>query len=90
MNEEKNIDDILKDAFMDECNGVIEYLDMSKMTSDKYPNKGYAQIFRDIAREERIHKNHIKDIIKDMGVEMTEEMQTADKDSEETFEKSFC
>lgn len=85
-----NIEDVLKEAFLDECNGVIEYIEISETVGNKYPNKGYAQIFRDISREERLHKNHLKDIIEDMGFEMTDEMKESDNKSEEVFRSNFC
>lgn len=85
-----NIEDALKDAFIDECKGVIEYIEMSEKVGSKYPNKGYSQIFRDISQEERIHKNHLKDIIVDMGIEMTDDMKASDSESEEAFKSYFC
>ena len=65
----KSVDEFeqkLKDAFCDECNGVIEYNDLAKEAAEKFPNSGYDQIFKDIAREENVHKNHIKSILIDM------------------------
>lgn len=88
--DEKTMADALTDAFADECNGISEYIEMSKMAQEQYPNKAYAQIFRDIAREEHTHKNHIKDIMLDAGIEMTDRMKEADSEAEEVFKSYFC
>ena len=90
MGKDDEMIEMLKNQFLDECNGVVDYLNIAKDAKTKYPDKGYAQIFRDISREERTHKNHLKDILVDMGVEMTDEMKTADANSEEVYKSSFC
>ena len=89
MENEKTIDEVLCDAFADECHGITEYCKMSKKAEQEYPGKAYAQILRDIAREERVHKNHLKDIMHDAGIAMTDEMKSADKEAEEEY-RSFC
>lgn len=77
----------LKDAFCDECNGVIEYNNLAKEAAEKYPHSGYGQIFRDIAKEENIHKNHIKSILIDMGVAIDDSMCKLEGSAEETSQK---
>lgn len=77
----------LKDAFCDECNGVIEYNNLAKEAMDKYPHLGYSQIFRDIAKEENIHKNHIKSILIDMGVAIDDSMCKLEGSAEESSQK---
>ena len=62
----------LVDQFADECEGVVDYLKLSK-----------------IAKEERVHRNHIKAILKDLNVTFTDEMNKMDVESEEAFDKSF-
>lgn len=77
----------LKDAFCDECNGVIEYNNLAKEAMDKYPHSGYGQIFRDIAKEENMHKNHIKSILIDMGVAIDGSMCKLEGNAEESNQK---
>lgn len=89
--EEKTTDlkEVLVDQFLDECKGTKEYLELSEMAGHKYPNTPYAQILKDIAKEERVHKNHIKAILKDMCVTFTNEMDKADTEAETAFKDSF-
>lgn len=90
--EEDKITDLkeaLVNQFLDECKGTEDYLKLSEMASHKYPNTPYAQILRDIAKEEHVHKNHIKAILKDMCVTFTDEMDKADTESEMAFNNSF-
>lgn len=77
----------LKDAFCDECNGVIEYNNLAKEAAEKYPHSGYGQIFGDIAKEENIHKNHIKSILIDMGVAIDDSMRKLEGSAEESSQK---
>ena len=77
----------LKDAFCDECNGVIEYNNLAKEAAEKYPHSGYGQIFRDIAKEENVHKNHIKSILIDMGVTIDDSMCKLEGSAEEASQK---
>ena len=77
----------LKDAFCDECNGVIEYNNLAKEAAEKYPHSGYGQMFRDIAKEENIHKNHIKSILIDMGVAIDDSMCKLEGNAEEANQK---
>lgn len=77
----------LKDAFCDECNGVIEYNNLAKEAAEKYPHSGYGQIFRDIAKEENMHKNHIKSILIDMGVAIDDSMCKLEGSAEESSQK---
>lgn len=77
----------LKDAFCDECNGVIEYNNLAKEAAEKYPNAGYAQLFKDIAKEEHLHKNHIKSILIDMGVAIDDSMCKLEGSAEESRQK---
>ena len=77
----------LKDAFCDECNGVIEYNNLAKEAAEKFPHSGYGQIFRDIAKEENIHKNHIKSILIDMGVAIDDSMCKLEGNAEEANQK---
>ena len=77
----------LKDAFCDECNGVIEYNNLAKEAAEKFPNSGYGQIFRDIAKEENVHKNHIKSILIDMGVAIDDSMCKLEGSAEEVSQK---
>ena len=46
-----------------------------------YPNTGYAYILKGIAKEEGIHKNHLKSILQDMGVEIDCSMKTAEEEA---------
>ena len=89
--EEKAVDlkEALINQFFDECKGTKEYFDLSKMAGHEYPNTSYAQILRDIAREEHVHKNHIKEILKDMCVTFTDEMNKADSEAEMAFKDLF-
>lgn len=89
--EDKPMDlkEALVDQFIDECEGVVDYLKFSKIAKEKYPNCPYAQILKDIAKEERVHRNHIKAILKDLNVTFTDEMDKMDAESEEAFDKSF-
>ena len=77
----------LKDAFCDECNGVIEYNELAKEAAEKYPHSGYGQMFRDIAKEENVHKNHIKSILIDMGVAIDDSMCKLERSAEEASQK---
>ena len=77
----------LRDEFCDECNGVIEYTELAKEAAEKFPNSGYDQIFKDIAREENIHKNHIKSIMLDMGVTIDDSMCKLERSAEEASQK---
>ena len=90
--EEEKITDLkeaLVNQLLDECKGTKEYLELSEMAGHKYPNTPYAQILKDIAREERVHKNHIKAILKDMCVTFTDEIDKADAEAETAFKDSF-
>ena len=90
--EEEKITDLkeaLVNQFLDECKGTEEYLELSEMASHKYPNTPYAQILKDIAKEEHVHKNHIKAILKDMCVTFTDKMDKADTESEMAFNNLF-
>lgn len=89
--EDKPMDlkEALVDQFTDECEGVVDYLKLSEFAKEKYPNCPYAQILKDIAKEERVHRNHIKAILKDLNVTFTDEMNKMDAESEEAFDKSF-
>lgn len=90
--EEEKVTDLkeaLVNQFLDECKGTEEYLELSEMAGHKYPSTPYAQILKDIAREERVHKNHIKAILKDMCVTFTDEMDKADTEAEAAFMDSF-
>lgn len=77
----------LKDTFCDECNGVIEYNSLAKEAAEKYPHSGYGQMFRDIAKEEHLHKNHIKSILIDMGVAIDNSMCKLEGSAEEASQK---
>lgn len=90
--EEEKVTDLkeaLANQFLDECKGTEEYLELSEIAGHKYPNTPYAQILKDIAREERVHKNHIKAILKDMCVTFTDAMDKADAEAEAAFKDSF-
>lgn len=56
----------LPESLKDELNDVIKYAKMAEKTH--YSN--YAQIYRDMAREERQHAQHINDIILDQGISL--------------------
>ena len=90
--EEEKITDLkeaLVNQFIDECKGTEEYLELSEMAGHKYPDTPYAQILKDIAKEEHVHKNHIKAILKDMCITFTDEMDKADTEAETAFKDSF-
>lgn len=89
--EEKVTDlkEALVNQFLDECKGTEEYLELSKMAGREYPGTPYAQVLKDIAREEHVHKNHIKVILRDMCVAFTDEMNKADAEAEAAFRDLF-
>ena len=61
--------------------------DLAKEAAEKFPNSGYDQIFKDIAREENVHKNHIKSILIDMGVTIDNSMCKLEGSAEEASQK---
>ena len=68
------------DAFLDECKGVACYAEMAKEAPEKY-----APILRDISREEHVHMEHIKKIMDDMGIAMTDELKEAHGEAETAY-----
>lgn len=44
-----------------------KYMKLAAAADEMYPCRGYGSILRDIAREEEIHRKHIKAIIDDMS-----------------------
>ena len=80
----------LSDMYMDECDGVTEYAELSEQMQKEHPDTAYAQIFRDMAKEEKTHRSHIKHVLMDMGAEFTEEMSKAEEDSDKAYKKIFC
>ncbi len=69
----------LPESLKDELNDVIKYAKMAKKTH--YDN--YAQIYRDMAREEHQHARHIKDIVLDQGISLPNQNEV-----DELFEKA--
>ena len=43
-----------------------KYMKLAEMADEQYPCRGYGAILRDIAKEEEIHKRHIKSILDDI------------------------
>ena len=88
-NKPMDLKEALVDQFADECEGVVDYLKLSEIAKEKSPNCPYVQILKDIAKEESVHRNHIKAILKDLNVTFTDEMNKMDVESEDAFDKSF-
>lgn len=61
----------LPETYKEELHDVIKYVDMSKNCD----NDGYSQIFRDIAREEYQHACHIKEVMKEKGLTMPDNVE---------------
>lgn len=80
----------LNDMFMDECEGVKDYAALSKQMKEEHPDKAYAQIFKDMANEEKVHRDHIRSIIADMGADFTDDMAKAEEESDKAYKSLFC
>lgn len=65
-NEEIDIATELKKDYESEEADNDKYLKLAEAADKKYPCRGYGSILRDIAREEEIHRKHIKMILEDM------------------------
>lgn len=86
--EEKDLSSILVDMYHDECDGVKEYANLSKELKQKYPDKGYSHIIGDMAMEEKVHRNHIKDMLADLGYDCSK-LSDAEKESDEALNCLF-
>lgn len=64
----------------DELTDVQKYSEIAKLMHDEGHDE-YAQIFRDMAREEHTHAHHIREMAEDMGIKGTlaDEWRAADK-----------
>ena len=78
------IEEKIHDAFLDECNGVAGYAEMSKEAPEKY-----MPILRDIAREEYTHMKHVKRMMDDMGISITDELKEAHEKAEAAYKSLF-
>lgn len=87
--EEKDLSSILVDMYHDECDGVKEYANLSKELKQKYPDKGYSHIIGDMAMEEKVHRNHIKEIMLDLGYTFDDKLANAEKESDEALSHLF-
>lgn len=56
-----------------EASDVEKYMKLAAHADEEYPHRGYGAILRDIAKEEEIHKRHIKSILEDMSKRAGEE-----------------
>ncbi len=79
-NTQTTMEEKMRDAFLDECEGVAGYAEMSKEAPEKY-----MPIMRDIAREEHTHMEHVKRIMDDMGISMTDELKEAHEKAEAAY-----
>lgn len=78
----------VKNAFLEELKDVEKYIEMSKKVSDENCMK---QIFRDMAKDEMSHAEHLKMIIHENDFKVTEEehkkVQEMYKKIKEEYEK---
>ncbi len=71
-------------ALLDECEGVESYSAMAKEAPEKY-----RPILMDIAKEEHTHMMHVKRIMDDMGIPMTDELKSAYDKAESAYRSFF-
>lgn len=64
---EQDLKTMLEEDHEEEINDHDKYMKQAMMADEKYPCRGYGSILRDIAREEEIHRRHIKAILDDMN-----------------------
>ena len=65
-NNELDLKAILQEDHEEEMADHEKYLEQAEMADKKYPHRGYCFILRDIAKEEEIHRRHIKAILDDI------------------------
>jgi rubrerythrin len=70
--EEINITDALKKDYESESADHDKYEKLAMAADKQYPCRGYGAILRDIAREEEVHRRHIRMILEDMHATMEE------------------
>lgn len=58
----------IKKHLSNEYEDVMKYVELSKADT----NEGEAQILRDIAREEYTHAKHLKTMLKNAGIDISE------------------
>ena len=50
-----------------EASDYEKYMALADKADEEFPDRGYGFILRDIAKEEEIHRRHIKDILDDIN-----------------------
>ena len=50
-----------------EASDYDKYMARADKADEAFPDRGYGFILRDIAKEEEIHRRHIKDILDDIN-----------------------
>ena len=68
MNLAEIIDTLLADA-EEENSDHEKYMKLYEALEEKFPDKGYGCIIRDIAEEESLHRCHIQHILKELGAD---------------------
>ena len=68
--EEINLAEALKEDYESESADHDKYEKLAMAADKQYPCRGYGAILRDIAKEEAVHRRHIRAILEDMHVTM--------------------
>lgn len=63
---EVNLEEELMADYESEMGDNEKYLKLAEEADKMYPCRGYGAILRDIAREEEVHRRHLRLIIEDM------------------------
>lgn len=63
---------MLEEDHESELSDHDKYMKLAELADEQYPCRGYGAILRDIAKEEEIHKRHIKAILEDIAVHSEE------------------
>ena len=66
-NTEVDLKAMLEEDHESEMSDHDKYMELAMIADEKYPCRGYGAILRDIAKEEEIHRKHIKAILEDMS-----------------------
>lgn len=85
--EEKSLLDKLKSQFKDECDGVTTYSELAEVMERMYPDKPYANVFRQIALDEYKHKKYVMELLDEMHAFMPDDMRSMWKKAEEHYER---
>lgn len=59
----------LREDLDSENSDYEKYMKLAESMDEKFPNRGYGGVLRDIAKEEMAHQFHIKCMLKDMGAD---------------------